>query len=566
MESFFYEWGLLTVFLSVLIFSVPFLGHYMAQVYSGQSTFFHPLLEWLERLSYRVCGVDLNEMSWQQYAKTLLIFNVIGFFALFLLQVTQGFLPLNPEHFPAPSWFLAFNTAASFSTNTNWQAYAGEATLSYLTQMLGLTVQNFLSASIGMCALLALIRGLTRNTRDKIGNFWVDLVRTVIYLLLPASILLSLLLAGEGVVQTLSPYVEVKTLENVKETIPLGPAASQIAIKQLGTNGGGFFNANSSHPFENPSAFSNFLEMFALILIPLSSVYMYGVMSENKKHAWLLIFVMFVFWLAGLGISVYSESLFNPAIGVYPVLEGKETRLGVFNSLLWSVSTTATSNGSVNNMLSSLSPLAGGVALFNIMIGEVIFGGIGVGLCSMIMFTLLTVFLAGLMVGRTPEYLGKKIEKREMQWVMLAVLLPGALILIGAGVSSVYPEALRSVANPGPHGLTEILYAFSSAAGNNGSSFAGLYAATPYYCLILGIVMLLGRLSIILPSLAIAGLLVKKKITPRSIGTFSTDTFLFATLLCSLILIVGALTFFPALSLGPLVEHGLMLQGKVYGK
>ncbi|HEY4831549.1 MAG TPA: potassium-transporting ATPase subunit KdpA, partial [Waddliaceae bacterium] len=374
----------------------------------------------------------------------------------------------------------------------------------------------------------------------------------------------AVVLVGEGVIQTFSSYVEVTTLENAKQTIPLGPVASQIAIKQLGTNGGGFLNANSAHPFENPTAFSNLLEMLALVLIPAASVYTFGIMIGSKKHAWLLFSAMFVLWVAGISISFSSEHLYNSVIDVYPILEGKETRLGTTNSLLWSVSTTATSNGSVNAMMSSLSPLAGGLAMFNIMLGELVFGGVGVGLCSIIMFTLLTVFLSGLMVGRTPEYLGKKIEKREMQWVMMAVMMPGALILIGAGISCVLPEALSSLGNQGPHGLSEILYAFTSSAGNNGSAFAGLNANTNYYNLALGTVMLLARISIILPSLAIAGLLAKKKITPPSAGTFSTNSILFVILLISVILIVGALTFFPALSLGPAIEHLLMLEGQSF--
>ena len=361
--------------------------------------------------------------------------------------------------------------------------------------------------------------------------------------------------------QTFSPYVEVTTLENGKQTLPLGPVASQVAIKELGTNGGGFFNANSAHPFENPTAFSNLLELLAIILIPAATVYMYGIMINSKGHGWLLFCAMLFFWLLGMAVSFYAEYLPNPILGAYPNFEGKETRLGIANSLLWSVSTTGTSNGSVNAMISSLSPLAGGVSLFNIMLGEVIFGGVGVGLCSMLMFVLLTVFLSGLMVGRTPEYLGKKIEKKEMQWVILTILMPVSLVLIGAGISCILPIALSSLGNQGPHGLTEIIYAFMSAAGNNGSAFAGLNANTTYYNLILGTVMLICRMTIILASLFIGGYLAKKKITPPSIGTFSTNTVLFFGMLIFVIIIEGALTFFPALSLGPIVEHLLMLQG-----
>lgn len=559
------DWIQLLFFIGVFVCLTPVLGTYMANVFTGKATFAFRTFGWLENLCYRIGGTNpKEEMSWIEYGKALLIFNFLGFITLFSLQLIQGYLPLNPQNLGATSWQLAYNTAMSFTTNTNWQSYAGETTLSYLTQMLGLTSHNFLSAATGMAALLTLTRGLIRKTVDTIGNFWVDLVRMVVYILLPLSIILAVVLVGEGVIQTFSPYVEVMTLENAKQSIPLGPVASQIAIKQLGTNGGGFFNANSAHPFENPTAFSNLLEMLALVLIPAASVYTFGIMIGSKKHAWLLFFAMFVLWAGGIFISFSSEHLHNPVIEVYPILEGKETRLGITNSLLWSVSTTATANGSVNSMMSSLSPLAGGVAMFNIMLGELVFGGVGVGLCSIIMFTLLTVFLSGLMVGRTPEYFGKKIEKREMQWVVMAVLMPGALILVGAGISCVLPEALSSLGNQGPHGLSEILYAFSSAAGNNGSAFAGLNANTNYYNLALGTVMLLARICIILPSLAIAGLLAKKKITPPSIGTFSTDSFLFFVLLLSVILIVGALTFFPALSLGPVVEHLLMLDGRSF--
>lgn len=537
----------------------------MANVFNGKAHFAYQVLGWLENLCYRIGGVNPEEeMSWTEYGKALLLFNFFGFIFLLLLLLAQGYLPLNPQNLEGLPWSLAFNTAASFTTNTNWQAYGGETTLSYLSQMLGLTSHNFLSAATGMAALLTLTRGLVRKTTHTIGNFWVDLVRMVIYLLLPLAVLLAVVLVGEGVIQTFSPYVELTTVENAKQTIPLGPVASQVAIKQLGTNGGGFFNANSAHPFENPTPFSNLLEMLAIILIPAASVYTYGIMIGSKKHAWLLFFTMFMLWAGGIVVSLYSEHLHNPVIDVYPVLEGQETRLGTTNSLLWAITTTATSNGSVNTMLSSLSPLAGGMSMFNIMLGELVFGGVGVGLCSMIMFALLTVFLSGLMVGRTPEYLGKKIEKQEMQWVVLAVLTPSALILIGAGISCVLPEALSSLTNQGPHGLSEILYAFTSSAGNNGSAFAGLNANTTYYNLALGSVMLLARTAILLPSLAIAGLLAKKKITPPSLGTFSTNSSLFVILLISVILIVGALTFFPALSLGPIVEHLLMLKGQSF--
>lgn len=559
------DWIELILFILIFVGLTPVLGKYMADLFTGKPTFLHPLLGWLENISYKISGINANEeMTWTTYAKTVFFFNLFGFLAVFILHLLQGILPFNPQNFPATDWPLAFNTSISFMTNTNWQSYSGETTLSYLTQMLGLTVQNFLSAATGMAVLVALMRCFTLKNSETIGNFWVDLVRSVVYLFLPLALIFALVLAEEGVVQTFSPYVEVTTLENAKQTIPLGPAASQIAIKQLGTNGGGFFGANSAHPFENPTPFTNFLETLAIVLIPAATLSTYGIIIGSKKHGWILFFVMFLFWVGGLALSFYSEQLSNPVVDAYPLLEGKETRFGLSNSLLWSVTTTSTANGSVNAMESSLSPLAGGVALFNILLGELIFGGVGVGLCSMIMFVLLTVFLCGLMVGRTPEYLGKKIEKQEMQWVIAAILMPVVLVLIGAGISCVLPTALSSLGNQGPHGLTEILYAFVSAAGNNGSAFAGLNANTNYFNLSLGVVMLIARITIILASLAIAGLLARKKITPGSLGTFSTNTMLFFFLLVGVIVIEGALAYFPALSLGPFVEHLLMLEGKTF--
>lgn len=560
-----YDFAQLFFFLALLLILIPLFGTYIAKIFTTPPPFAQTLLGWLERLSYRCGGIDpKEEMNWKTYGKALFLFNVYGFVALFFIQLLQGYFPLNPQQFPAPSLDSIFNTSASFVTNTNWQSYAGETTLSYLTQMLGLTVQNFVSAATGLSVLFALIRGFTRKISETIGNFWVDLIRSIVYLFLPLSLLFAIFLVSEGSIQTFSPYIEVSTLENATQTIPLGPVASQIAIKQLGTNGGGFFNANSAHPFENPTALTNLLETLALILIPAASVYAYGLMIGSKSHGWLLLFVMFILWVIGLTIAIYSEHIQNPNFNHYPLMEGKEQRFGIMNSLLWSISTSATANGSVNAMLSSLSPLAGGVAMFNLMVGELIFGGVGVGLCSMIMFALLTVFLSGLMVGRTPEYLGKKIEKKEMQWVIAAILVPGCLILIGAGISSVLPTALSGLGNQGPHGLSEILYAFSSAAANNGSAFAGLNANTPYYNFVLGIVMLISRLTIIIASLAVAGYLAKKRVTPNTIGTFSTNTFLFVILLMGVIVIEGALVFFPALSLGPVIEHLLMLQGKTF--
>ncbi len=559
------SWLQTLLFVLLLVGLTPLLGQYMADVFQGKKTAISFLFIRLELLCYRLGGIDSRrEMYWRNYLKALLLFNLLGFGALFLLQLIQQWLPLNPQSFPSVPWDLAFNTAASFTTNTNWQAYAGETTLSYITQMLGLTVQNFLSAATGMGALLVLIRGITNSSKDLLGSFWVDLVRSIVYLLLPLAILMAIALVGTGVIQNFSSYIHVTTLENGAQSIPMGPVASQVAIKQLGTNGGGFFNANSAHPVENPSGLSNFLESLAIILIPASLTYTYGAMLNSQKHGWLIFLVMFVVWSGGLAVSSYFQSRVEPTLAVYPALEGQETRFQGASSLLWTVSTTATANGSVNAMISSLSPLAGGLAMFNIMLGEVVFGGVGVGLCGMIMYILLTVFLSGLMVGRTPEFMGKKIEKAEMQWVIAAVLIPSALILIGSGISSISPGALSSLANQGPHGLSELLYAFTSAAGNNGSAFAGLNANTTYYNLFLGAIMLLGRLAIIVPSIAIAGLLAKKKTMPPSVGTFSSDTILFIVLLLSVMLIVVALTFFPALALGPIVEHFLMQQGRVF--
>lgn len=551
--------------IATLILLAPLFGTYLATLFSGKPTWLHPYLSWLERLLYRLSGVDeKEEMSWTTYAKALLLFNLWGFLFLFFLQLAQGFLPLNPQHLPGVPWPLAFNTAASFVTNTNWQAYAGETTLSYLTQMAGLTAQNFLSAATGLAALLVLIRGFQRKNSPTVGNFWADLTRSTVYLFLPLSLILAPMLISQGVIQSLSPYVEVTTLEGDKQTIPLGPVASQEAIKQLGTNGGGFFNANSAHPFENPNFFTNFLEVLAILLIPAATGWAYGMLIGSRGQGVVIFSTMFIVWAIGLLISNLAEHQTNPLFGAGPIWEGKEMRIGIDNSSIWAVSTTATANGSVNCMLSSLSPLAGAVSLFNMMVGESIFGGVGVGLCSMLMFILLTVFLSGLMVGRTPEYLGKKIEKREIQWVMLAVLMPGALILIGAGLSVILPVALSSLGNKGPHGLTEILYTFSSTARNNGSAFTGLDANTLYYNLILGVVILIGRLAILFPSLAIGGLLAAKKSTPPSLGTFSTNSALFVVLLIGIIFIVGALSFFSGLSLGPITEHLLMLKGKSF--
>lgn len=558
-----HHWFQLLIIIFVILSIAPFLGVYMAAAFGDKDKSSPVPFRWLERFIYKVCGiVPEKEMTWKTYAKALLYFNGLGIFFLFFLQVFQQWLPLNPQNFSMVKPDLALNTAVSFVTNTSWQAYGGEVTMSYFTQMVGLTVQNFVSAATGNSALLVLIRGFTRKSMATIGNFWADLVRTVVYLLLPLSIMIAFFLVGEGVIQNFKEYLSVETLSGEKQIIPMGPAASQIAIKQLGTNGGGFFNANSAHPFENPTPLSNIVETIAILLIPVAAVFMYGHMIKEKRQSRLLFAVMTALWISSLAIALFGELL--PNANAMPPLEGKEMRFGTVKSVLWAVSTTATSNGSVNAMNDSLSPLAGAAALFNMIIGEVAFGGVGVGLCSMLMFVLLTVFLAGLMVGRTPEYLGKKIEKGEMQWVMLAILGPCALILLGVTIAFYYPEALKSLKNFGPHGLSEMLYAYTSAASNNGSAFAGLNADTPFFNSSLALVMLFGRLAILLPSLAIGGSLAEKKGMVPSLGTLETDKCLFGLLLLSVIIILGALTFFPAFTLGPIVEQILLQEGRTF--
>jgi len=559
------DWLQIIVYVLALILLTPVLGAYIARVFASERPFSPRPLAWIERMIYRFCRIDpYLEMGWMGYTKALLIFNFLGFAAVLLLQLIQPYLPVKPPIQARISIPLAFNTAVSFMTNTNWQSYAGETTLSYLTQMLGLAVQNFLSAATGLAVLLALIRGIKRKSTQAIGNFWTDLVKSTIYVLLPLAIILSVILVSQGVVQTFSSGIDATNLEGAKQTIPLGPVASQIAIKQLGTNGGGYFNANSAHPFENPTPLSNFLELLSILLIPAALAYTYGKMINSKKHGWILFGVMLFVWLLGLGISAQSEFGKDPSLGNLTTFEGKETRFGTVNSILWSTATTVASNGSVNSMHDSLTPLSGGVAMLNIQLGEIIFGGVGVGLTGMLLFALMTVFLAGLMGGRTPEYLGKKIEAKEIQMVIVAILAPSAVILIGAGFASILPVALSSIANKGPHGFSEILYAYSSAAGNNGSAFAGLNANTDFYNITLAITMLIGRFAPIIATLVIAGSLAQKRTLAVSSGTFSTDTFTFAVLLFAVIIIIGALTFMPALCLGPIIEHMTMLVGRLF--
>ena len=560
------DWMQIVLYFAALIALTPLLGGYIAKVYEGQRHLMTKPLGWLERLTYKVSGVNATEgMNWKRYCAAVLWFNGAGLLVVFALQMLQDKLPFNPQAFPAVSWHSALNTAASFITNTNWQGYSGESTMAYLTQLLGLTVQNFLSAATGLAVMAAFIRGLRNRQDPNLGNFWADLTRGTVHLLLPLSLLLAVALTSQGVVQNLRAYDKVKTVEGADQLLAQGPAASQVAIKQLGTNGGGFFNANSAHPYENATPLSNFLENLALLIISSSCVWAFGVMIGKRKEAIALWAGMAVLCAMGLGVALYAEYSPNPVFHTPGgIMEGKEVRFGTTPSVLWAETTTITSTGAVNCMHSSLSPLAGMVAMLNIMLGEVIFGGVGCGLYGMLIFVLLTVFMAGLMVGRTPEYLGKKLVSRDIQWVVAAILLPNACIKIGAAIAAVAPAALSSLGNAGPHGLSEILYAYASCAGNNGSAFAGLNANTLFYNLTLTVTMLIGRFGVLVPALAIAGGMAMKKTAPPSSGTFATDTPLFVALLVSVVIIVGVLAFMPALCLGPLVEHFLMLAGRTF--
>jgi len=556
----YFDYLQIVVYLGLLVALTPLIGNYMYKVFDNRPFKAKGMFSWLEKGIYRVIGVKQeSQMDWKQYAFALLSFNLLGFLFVFVIQLIQAVLPLNPQHLGNVNWALAFNTAISFMTNTNWQSYAGETTLSYFTQLTGLTVQNFVSAATGFGVALVLIRGIRNRLSTELGNFYVDLTRSVVYILLPLSILFSVFLMGQGVVQNLGEYKIITTVENVQQVIPQGPAASQISIKQIGTNGGGFFNANSAHPFENPTPLTNFLEMLAILLLPASFVYCFGKMIGSVKQGWYIYLTMFILFMAGLAISLYSEYHF--AGGVF---EGKEMRLGTVNSIIWETATTAASSGSINAMHSSLSPLSGFIALFNMMLGEIIFGGVGAGLYGILIFVILTVFIAGLMVGRTPEYLGKKIEAFEVKMAIMAVIAPSFIILVFTAIACMTNAGLGSLSAKGPHGFTEMLYAFTSAAANNGSAFAGLNANTNFYNLMIGVGMLVGRFGVIIPVLAIAGSLSRKKVVPVSSGTFRTDNLTFVFLLIAVILIVGALTFFPALSLGPIVEHLLMITGKTF--
>lgn len=548
-------WTLFAVFSGLLLVGGLALGRYLAWVYDK------PTGSWLETHFYSLIGVDpTRPMSAREYTGSVLLFSVLGVFALVAIQRLQGFLPFNPNNLPAVPWDLAFNTAVSFVTNTNWQAYSGESTLSHFTQMAGIGTQNFVSAAAGMAVAVALARGFRNRETGNLGNFWRDLVRGTLYVLLPMSFVLALVLIGEGVIQNFAANLDLTTLTGAHQLIPGGPAASQIAIKQLGTNGGGFFGVNSAHPFENPTPISNFLQTFSILLIPAAFPFLFGRMIRRKKEGWLLFSVMGVLFLGALAIAHMSENQINPLTQL-PFLEGKEFRFSQAESVLWGTATTVASNGSVNSMHDSFSPIAGGIFLLNILLGEIVFGGVGSGLYGMVLFAVLTVFLCGLMVGRSPEYLGKKIESREIVLAGVGALIPGICVLIGTAIATTLPQGTSSVSNPGPHGFTQILYAMASAAGNNGSAFAGLNVNTPFYNLILAALMWIGRFGVIVPALFLAGSVGFKKYVEPTAGTLPTHSVLFGALLIAVILLIGGLTFFPALMLGPILEHGAMLQG-----
>ncbi len=552
-------------FLLLLLVIAPFLGNYIYKALSGQRHFMLPVLGWLEKGIYKISGVDAERsMNWKTYGVALVLFNVLGFVLLFVMLVTQQWMPFNPQGMKAMRWDTALNTAISFVTNTNWQSYGGETGLSYFSQMAGLTVQNFVSAATGIAVFAALVRGIAGQTAGAVNNFWVDITRTILYILLPLSIVVSVALVGQGVVQNLHPYTEVTTVEGTTQVIPQGPAASQVAIKQLGTNGGGFFLANSTHPLENPTPLSNLIQLVSMFLIPVSLTFTYGRMVGSKRQGWSIFAVMAILFVVGLSVGLYSESHSVEVWDKLAYMEGKETRIGVAGSVLWSEVTTAASCGAVNAMHNSLTPMAGLVTMFNMMIGEVVFGGVGAGMYGMLIYVMLTVFIAGLMVGRTPEFLGKKIEAFEIKMAMIALLAPATVILVFSALACVLPAGLSSLGNQGPHGLSEILYAFSSAAGNNGSAFGGLNAGTVFYNLLIAAGMLIGRFGVIMPVLRIAGSLSQKKVTPVSQGTFRTDNWLFVGLLLAIIVVVGGLTFFPALSLGAVAEYFLMQNGILF--
>jgi K+-transporting ATPase ATPase A chain len=562
------------LFLAVLLALVKPVGQYMALVFAEEPNKVTRFGGRAERVLYRLCGIRADEdMSWTRYAIAMLVFNVTGLAVVYLLQRTQQWLPLNPQHFGAVTPDSAMNTAISFASNTNWQGYAGESTMSYLTQALGLAVQNFLSAATGIAVLIAVIRGFSRRGASAVGNFWVDMTRATLYVLLPFSLVIALLLVSQGVVQNLSPYLDVATMQQGTQTLPMGPAASQIAIKMLGTNGGGFFNANSAHPFENPTPFSNFVEMLSIFLIPAALCYTFGSMVGDRRQGWAILATMLLIFVPLTVGLVAAEQAGNPALHGLAIdaqasnlqaggnMEGKETRFGIAASGLFAAITTAASCGAVNAMHDSLTPLGGLVPMWLMQLGEVIFGGVGSGLYGMLAFAVVAVFIAGLMVGRTPEYLGKKIEAHEMKMASLAVLIPCALVVIGTAIAVMSKAGVAGVSNPGAHGFSEMLYAVSSAANNNGSAFGGLSANTPFWNVLLGICMFLSRFPLAIAMLAMAGSLAAKKHVPETAGTLPTHTPLFITLLACIVIVVGALTFLPALALGPIAEQLMSATG-----
>jgi len=558
--------------LCVLFVAKP-LGIYLVRVYDGSFTWLRPI----ERTIYKICGVDeTDDQHWTRYAVGVILFSAASMLLTYLVLRLQHVLPLNPQGLPAVADRQAFETSASFTTNTNWQSYVGESTMSYFSQMTQLAFHNFVSAALGMAVAVAFVRGIARKSAGRLGNFWVDLTRGTLYVLLPLCLILSMLFVQQGMIQNFKPYLDVTTLEGAKQTIAMGPVASQEIIKQLGTNGGGFFNANAAHPFENPTPWTNFWSMFTIFMIPSALTYLLGRMVKSQKHGWAVWSAMFAIFFAGVATAYWAEARGNPihaARGVDVVssatnpggnMEGKEVRFGVANSALYATVTTDASCGAVNSMHDSFTPLGGLVPMVNMQLGEVVFGGVGAGLYGILVMVVLTVFIAGLMVGRTPEYLGKKIQAREIQMAMLYVLVFPAAILTMTAVSVLLPMGLKGLNNSGPHGLSEILYAFSSTAANNGSAFAGLTGTTYYYNTLFGVNTLIGRFAMMVPMLALAGFLAEKKIAPESAGSFPVTTPLFVVLLVSVILIVGALTFFPALSLGPIVEHLLMGAGNLF--
>lgn len=564
-------WLQISLTLLAVLLAIKPLGLYMSHVFAGERTFLSPVFKPVERAFYTAAGIDQNrEQNWIAYTFGVLLFSIAGFLVLYGILRLQDLLPLNPQGFPGVAPDLAFNTAVSFITNTNWQSYGGETTMSHFSQMAGLTVQNFLSAATGMAIAVALSRAFVRSNMTTLGNFWVDMTRATLYVLLPLAVIVALLFIALGMPQTLDGSFTATTLEGAKQIISTGPVASQEAIKQLGTNGGGFFNVNAAHPFENPNAFSNYLGVFSMLVVSSAMVYAFGQITGHRRQAWALLSAMAILLIIGIGAVYWAETSGNPILtqlGVDPLqgnMEGKEIRFGQAGTALYAAVTTGLSNGGVNAMHASLTPLGGLVPMFLIQLGEVLPGGVGSGLYGMVIFSILAVFVAGLMVGRTPEFLGKKIESREMKFAMLAVLVLPLAILGFTAISAILPAGLAGLLNKGPHGLSEILYAYSSAAGNNGSAFAGLTANSIWYNTTLGIAMLLGRFAYIVPVLAIAGSLVGKQKVPASAGTFPTDGPLFVGLLVGIIIILGGLQYFPALALGPIVEHFLMLSGQTF--